>query len=229
MFNEEDYRSILHRIKEHHKFVVYSRIAKENEPHVLWRHDVDMSPRNAARIAEIESEEDVQSTYFWHLHSVFYNLFDEDTARNVDSILNNGHAIGLHFDPAFYIKRKRFIDMIEIERDIIFETFGAKPMAISFHNPSFLDQVPDDGALFGMINTDSKYIRENYHYYSDSNHVMNPGFLVDSYQRLHVLTHPEWWWGVEISHLEKVNRILSDRRDIQQIYYKDILRRVYDK
>lgn len=235
-FTEDAYRKLIQRVKRTYKFDYFTNFDSVREyPTVLWRHDIDMSPHRAARIAEIEYEEDVSSTYFLHLHSAFYNLFEENVVEQINKIIDVGHPLGLHYDIAFYQKPSKYFapfDLIEEERDLIWDVFGRKPMAISFHNPSFLNiDIPVCYKIDSMVNASSAFIRKNYKYCSDSNGVWGYSnletILNENHQRLHVLTHPEWWTPEPMHPMEKVARCINGRRDYMERYYSSILARVY--
>src|SRR3954463_4717708 len=99
-FTEAIYRSIVARARDVYSFEPFGTTSEA--PHVLWRHDVDLSVHRAAKLADLEAEAGVHATYFFLLRSEFYNLLEGavlDRARRIAAL---GHWIGLHFDPAFY-------------------------------------------------------------------------------------------------------------------------------
>ena len=95
------YRELLSLAKQCFTFCFYKDF--ESLPNqLLWRHDIDFSIGNALVLAEIEAENNIQSTYFLLLHSPFYNLMDSRHLSIIKQIIALGHDIGLHFDPGFY-------------------------------------------------------------------------------------------------------------------------------
>src|SRR5690242_1965630 len=74
----------------------------EPERCVIFRHDVDFSPGDAARMAAIENELGVSATYFLLLTSRFYNPLTRDTKAVIDEIVASGGRLGLHFDPSVH-------------------------------------------------------------------------------------------------------------------------------
>ncbi|MBV0925455.1 hypothetical protein KTS45_14705 [Halomicroarcula limicola] len=68
----------------------------------LLRHDVDLSPERALRMARIEDEQDVHSTYFFLVSSPVYNVLNEDTREVLTAIQDLGHDVGLHFSTHQY-------------------------------------------------------------------------------------------------------------------------------
>jgi len=199
-FTEESYRDLLRCAKKNYKFVGY----KDNLDghHILWRHDLDASMNRALRLAQIENEEEVISTYFIFPRCLYYNILNPLTHALVLKIIALGHQIGLHFDPTHFGKgltRGRLIEAIAAERDLLKREFGAEPTAVSFHLYGVLEEpMPDDDDLAGLVNAYSRRLRDTYSYVSDSNGVWLyrrlRDVLADSREdRLQVLTHPEWW------------------------------------
>ena len=69
---------------------------------MLWRHDVDISVHRALALARIEADLGVRATYFFTLHSSFYNLLEPAVAARARELLALGHWLGVHFDVAAY-------------------------------------------------------------------------------------------------------------------------------
>lgn len=74
----------------------------ENEKTVILRHDVDMSLEAALRMAMLEREMDIHSTYFILISSDVYNAFSKRSVEYIHKIKGAGHDIGLHFDEKKY-------------------------------------------------------------------------------------------------------------------------------
>ena len=69
---------------------------------VILRHDIDNSLPQALRLAEIEAEEGVKSTWFVLLRTDFYNPASAASQRILRRLGELGHEIGLHFDEMAY-------------------------------------------------------------------------------------------------------------------------------
>jgi hypothetical protein len=63
---------------------------------IYLRHDVDLSLDAALRMAELEAEHGVRTTYLLMTESVFYNLASSEGADAVARLRDLGHAVGLH-------------------------------------------------------------------------------------------------------------------------------------
>lgn len=216
-FTEAGYRAALDAAAPHWAFIAFG--ADATGPHVLWRHDVDVSPQRALRLATIEHERGLKATYFFHLHSDFYNGMDAATRAVMRAIRALGHDLGLHFDAGF----DAVADLAALERRIAFEAdiladlAGERPVAVSFHNPT-PEQLAtfDQPRLSGLVNAYGAALRQRYRYVSDSNGYWRHQRLHDvlaarSDPALHVLTHPEWWTPEALSARARIARAVEGR------------------
>src|SRR5947208_126656 len=96
-FTETSYKNLLKIAQSEYRFSRY--INRLEGKHVLWRHDIDFSMHRALRLAQLEKEAGVISTYFLYPHSLFYNFLSRSVIDLVLKIIELGHDIGLHFDP----------------------------------------------------------------------------------------------------------------------------------
>jgi hypothetical protein len=63
---------------------------------IYLRHDIDLSLEAALRMAELEAEHGVQTTYLLMTESVFYNLASSEGTDAMARLRDLGHAVGLH-------------------------------------------------------------------------------------------------------------------------------------
>jgi hypothetical protein len=217
-FTEQSYRGLLASAQAYWTFESFG--AKTVEPHVLWRHDIDVSPNRALRLAEIENDSGVKATYFFLLHSEFYSCLEKSTCEIMRRIAGYGHDVGLHFDAAFYAD---VVDLPALEKRIAFEASivgelaGAGPVAVSFHNPT-PEQLKtyDQLRLAGLVNAYGRPLQANYRYVSDSNgywrfHRLHDVLTERANPALHVLTHPEWWTPDCRSPRDRIARAVEGR------------------
>lgn len=213
-FTEDAYRRALAMAKASHAFEAFG--TDSNKPHVLWRHDVDVSVHRAARLAAIEAEEGVRATYFLSLHSSFYNLLEPSVLDKAKAVLAAGHWLGLHFDSSFP-GRSDVADRIAREAAQLADLLESPVGAFSFHNPGLVndDLALDDDTVAGLVNAYGRTIRERYRYVSDSNgywrHDRLEDVLAEPQPRLHVLTHPEWWQAEPLPPRERIARCVDGR------------------
>lgn len=108
-FTIPHYRRMLQVAASNYTFIGFDD-DKRGERGILWRHDIDCSVHRALRLAEIESELGIRSTYFVQTGSMFYNALETEVRRRLHGIVSLGHDIGLHFDAQVYQDGNRLTD-----------------------------------------------------------------------------------------------------------------------
>ena len=229
-FTEAAYEAMLRKAAARWAFEPFG--TETAEAHLLWRHDVDCSVHRARRLADIESEVGVRSTYFLLLHSDFYNLMEAEILRLTREIVGLGHWLGLHFDPAFYGSVGNDAELaarLEDERRLLCEMVEAPVSAVSFHTPGVWDLVDmKQDELAGMVNAYGTRIRDGYSYVSDSNgywrfrrlpEVIEEGAV----KRMHVLTHPVWWQREAMSPRKRLLRAIDGRAASTLRHYDEVV------
>ncbi len=228
-FTVDHYRYLIQKTKENYLFSAYDNFDKESK-FVLWRHDVDLSPQRALRLAQIEHEEGVISTFFWHMHSEYYNLFDKDVVDIVRKINALGHQFGIHFDTHFHtIQNQADIESSLIrEQKIIALQFDINATVFSFHNTNPFVLGCQEWTYGGLINTYAAYFQKEVTYCSDSNGYWRYNRMADIVEkaeapRLQLLTHAEWWTEEVMSPWQKIERAIDGRALFNKKSYKDLL------
>lgn len=225
-FTEDGYRRILVRAKAAYSFEPFGTDA--SEPHVLWRHDVDVSMHRAVRLAEIEAEEEVLATYFLSFHSTFYNLLERQVLDAARAVLAPGHWLGLHFDSAFP-GRGDVAERVATEAAHLADLLERPVVAFSFHNPGVVndDLAFDENTVDGLVNAYGRSLREGYRYVSDSNgywrYARLTAVLEEAPPRLHVLTHPEWWQEEPMPPRARIVRSVEGRAERTLRDYDELL------
>jgi hypothetical protein len=230
-FTRANYRRLIRIAKRTYAFRTYLTF-DHAERFVLWRHDVDFSPHAALKLARIEAEEGVCSTYFVHLHSEFYNLLELEVSDCVQAISALGHDVGLHFDAAFCKVRNQaeLVSALLRERRIVEEVFERPCLVMSFHNPTHEVAQYDRRSYAGMVNAASSYFKKSVGFCSDSNGYWRGRRLEDVLraaddERLQVLTHAEMWPPVVMSPRKRVHRCIDGRALKTKRYYADLLKK----
>ena len=218
-FTANNYRDLLRLAKEMYLFRSFPDYCAD-EKFVIWRHDVDMSPQRALKLARIENEEDVTATYFFDPHSLFYNVLEKACAEIIKEIIGLGHQIGVHFDPAFYDAKdtETLEHWLRFERELFERIFGTEVKAFSFHCTTPFTIASNKAKYAGMINANSAYFREEVGYCSDSNGYWRFDRLEDvlsdgRHERLQVLTHPAHWQEEVMSPVKRYKRCISGRAE----------------
>ena len=101
--------------------------------------------------------------------------------------------------------------------------------AVSSHNPDVPSSAPlEEDEAAEMVNAFGPDIRERYAYVSDSNGYWRFRPLAEvldgGEDRLHVLTHPEWWQEDEMSPRERIQRCIDGRAAFAADAYDGLLR-----
>jgi hypothetical protein len=233
-FTEIEYRNLLRLAMKTWSMISYKDYQKPGRV-CIWRHDVDFSIHRAYRMASIEAEEGVQATYFIHIHSKFYNTFEDEISERILKILEFGHFLGVHFDPQYYVGslRGRLDAMTELanEQRMLEHYFNTTIHAFSFHIPEIGGWISiDHDTVGGLINSYGKFIKNNFSYCSDSNGYWRFRRLRNvleeaADEKLHVLTHPEMWTPESMTPRARVKRCVDGRAAAQITWYDEILAR----
>jgi hypothetical protein len=225
-FTEASYRDIVGAANARYAFEPFGTDA--TGPHVLWRHDVDYSVHRAVVLARLESELGARATYFVTLHSDLYNVLEPAVHDRLREIAALGHWIGLHFDAGFSAGGE-LDERAAWERRVLSEALEVPVRAVSLHNPSVSGTEGFDAEeLGGMVHAGARSVRDRYAYVSDSNGYWRFDRLPDvlaagAHERLHVLTHPEWWQERPMSPRERILRCIAGRGRASEATYDALL------
>ncbi len=198
-FTIENYKHLVRLALNYYTPSSFNSLKSKNKI-ILWRHDVDISINRSLRLAQINSELGMKSTFFLSLHSHFYNPFEKKQKVKLLEIINLGHDIGLHFDTSFYKIENKFQleNYITCEKEIFANLLSQELVAISFHDPSDSDLKFEDENYSDLVNAYSKKLKDEVKYCSDSNgywrhEKLEDVILSNAHKSLQVLIHPEWW------------------------------------
>ncbi len=229
-FTYDSYIGLIHRLKSKgYQFTDYYKWPEVPQP-VIFRHDIDQDIGKALKLARIEKEENVKSTYFVLLTSEFYNVFADKNACMLREISSMGHDIGLHFDemndPSIVGNNDKIIEKIIMEADVLMRALNIKIGVVSMHQPS-KDILDADLEIPGIVNSYGKLFFKDFKYVSDSRRRWREPIdeYVDqsSYQRLHILTHAFWYNEVETDmHDTILKYINSGSLDRYEIFDKNM-------
>lgn len=186
---------------------------------ILWRHDCDMSLNRAVRLAEIDAELGITSTFFLHPRSEFYNLLETRQVLLARRIVELGHRVGLHLDTSAHLHLRSEDDLIKAvlnDAKIVEEVVNSNINVFSFHNPD--ERTTGFRARYygDYLNCYSDWMAANVAYGSDSNGYWRHDPLQDTLEksdadRVQILTHPEWWLSEEVSPRDRVLRAVYGR------------------
>ena len=195
MFSVNKYKSLLEDLTKEDLIPTTNWTGRLEANTLLIRHDVDFSVEFAHKLASIEFNQNINSTYFLMLTSNMYNLISFEHQRMVKEISNMGHKISVHFDPTVY----KDLESFKYEKNLFENLFDEEVDIASIHRPGpFLDN--NNISLCGVPQTYNDIYVKHMKYISDSGgrDVTPPisEFLNGSRdQGLHLLIHPIWWVG----------------------------------
>ncbi len=232
-FTEKNYRQLLKLAKKRFEFKSFH--TKSKNPHIILRHDVDISIHRSLKLAKIEANLGIQSTYFLRLHSEYYNIFEKEIFQKIKEIIKLKHEIGLHFDVDFYspIKsEKNLVSYLLKDKKILENLLLRKIKVFSYHNPD-IDKILkfDNDHIAGMVNVYGKNIKKKYSYCSDSNGFWRFNSLKDiisneKINQVHVLLHPEWWQVNSLSPKQRIIRCIEGKAENNKLLYKKTLKKM---
>lgn len=225
-FTETSYRGIVAAALGRYAFEPFGTTAER--PHVLWRHDIDYSVHRAVALARLEAELGARATYFVSLHSDLYNVLEPAVYARLREIAALGHWIGLHFDAGFPADGS-LDERAAWEARVLSEALEVPVRAVSLHNPSVSGTEDlDVEELGGLAHAGARSVRDGYAYVSDSNGYWRFDRLPDviaaaAHERLHVLTHPEWWQEKAMIPRDRIQRCIAGRSRASEAAYDELL------
>lgn len=217
-FTLANYRNLIRLAKDKgFAFILHKDEFVDNRKDIIWRHDVEFEPDIALEMAKIEKEEGIKASYFFQLHSPYYNLFDNHYTRVFHEIKELGHQVGLHFDCRYWniVNENQLDKYIELDKNYMEKALKVEIDTFSFHNTTPFTQSCLKLRYGGLINVYSDYFNKKYQYCGDSLGYWRFDRLEDvlkndSVKHLQVLTHDANW----------SEEILSPRARFSQVIKK---------
>lgn len=230
-FTISNYKSLLQKAKElGFHFVNITELSLFPKS-LFLRHDVEFSPFIALKMALIEAELDIKSTYFFQLHGELYNVVEKDISAIVKNIKALGHEIGLHFDSHYFdIKDEAELDKyLEIDKRYFNAIFETDIKAFSFHNTNSFILSCEKETYANLINVYSKKIKESCTYCSDSTGYWRFEKLTDvlenpDVKKLHLLIHDAMWSERILSPRQRVFKAIDDNGERIKKWYDKTLK-----
>lgn len=165
IFKYEDYKTFLRHIKECYSVMPLGNWDGSNG--IILRHDVDLDIKPAYKLALIENEFAIPSTYFILTTGQTYNPMSSDNRKMLKEMSDMGFEIALHFDPSIYEYSELDFLTAKVEQEVsILSSITDKAVkSISLHNPGRFGTYP----LFdGYCNAYDERIFSTDTYISDS-------------------------------------------------------------
>jgi hypothetical protein len=171
-----------------------------DQPHLVLRHDVDISLPEAAAMAERERRLGAAATYFIQARCDLYNPAAPASRAALDTIAQCGHEIGLHLDASPHGENEEALEKSAEEECAAIEQVTGRPVRfISFHRPAkhLLGRAEP---LAGRRHAYEPAFFTDIGYCSDSQGAWRHGHPLEhpatsERRALQLLTHPIWWAG----------------------------------
>lgn len=214
--------------KRNYEFTNYKDYKRFNRS-VIFRHDIDNSLEKALKLAKLEFDNDIKSTYFVLLSTDLYNIFSKKSNGILKDIVKLGHSLGLHFDEKRYdiTNKEELENYIKYETNILEEALEQTVDIVSMHRPS--KWILENNIEFtDILNSYSKTFLKDFKYLSDSRMHWREDVLeiIDSekYNRLHILTHPFWYEESEGNIEGRVGKFIRNANKERYYQMKDNIR-----
>lgn len=215
-FTYDAYKNLIKSLRNENYSIASYHDWNKYDRCVILRHDIDYDISKAVKLACVEKELGVQSTYFVLVTSDFYNVFSTKGCEQLRAILDCGHEIGLHFDEASYsdiASSQDVINHIIEEAELLKKAIDYPIKTVSMHRPSDMIlkadiEIPD------IINSYGKVFFNEFKYISDSRRRWRESVedILGSrlYDRLHILTHAFWYNDCEKDIHDSVYSFVND-------------------
>jgi len=192
-FSYTHYIETLNEIKKNQNFTNFKSSSSND---IILRHDVDSSLELALKIAKIENDLSISSTFFILFHSELYNPFSPSSSKIISQLRSLGHEIGLHYNGSIISQIKKDpSDVIKNEIKAFEEHFGTSISVVSAHDPSISKKL-EINLPEGVVDAYSEKYTVQRKYLSDSVQHWRAGCFCKHYKNnnsMQVLTHPIWW------------------------------------
>ncbi len=216
-FTYRAYKELIYRLRNNgYEFSDYKTWMTTKRP-VIFRHDIDYDIKKSVKLAEIENDVGISSTYFVLISSDFYNVFSKESYDGIISIYERGHSIGLHFDELRYPDyrgNKTFIaKKIQEEATYLSKAIGIDIDTVSMHRPS-QGLLESNLEIPGIINSYNQVFFKDFKYLSDSRKKWRESLdeAIGNDNKLHILTHAFWYNEVETSIHDDISCFINDGR-----------------
>lgn len=113
------------------------KITEHKERALYIRHDVDVSLMRAVKMARMEAQMGVKSTYFLLPNSPLYNLLEERSLSLLQEITSLGHWLGLHVDLAMLpFSKEKNVEQLAVNLIATLRQLIPLTRVVSFHRPN---------------------------------------------------------------------------------------------
>lgn len=230
-FTIDNYKKQLElAIENGFQFISFTDDYQVERKEIIWRHDVEFSPDIALQMAKIENLLGISTTYFFQIHSEFYNILERYFSNILQEIKSLGHHIGLHFDSHYYnVQTEEELDrFIKQDKEYFEKVFDLHIEVFSFHNTTPFTLSCEKRHYANLINVYSRFYKEKYNYCADSTGFWRYEILEDvlkdtNVKHLQVLVHDAMWSEEVLSPRQRVRKSIQDNAERIKEQYDRIL------
>lgn len=181
---------------------------------VVLRHDVDLSIKDALKMALLEADRGVTATYCFLLTSALYNPLERDQREQIREIGSLGHEVALHFSTHEYWDAdgrpddEALIEGIDEERTVLEGLVPETTETVSFHSPPWWVLKRE---LDGVRNVYEPAYFDEMTYVADSGQRWreSPPAVHEFGASAQVLTHPGLWSESDGNFEQRVERAVT--------------------
>ena len=209
MYSLEQYATLIrHCLERGYRFLSYPTLAASPDaeplPWLLLRHDIDLAPVHAVRVARVNQELGVVGTFFFQLDATQYNLLDKINRAYVRQIVECDQRIGLHFSaPESEAGLATFLDEMTVAFEALRHIAGTCDEVVAWHNPSLsgVSALQEMNSLVAgrfLCTYNSPFAGADITYLSDALMRYTPDQLLQSLNpetapRVQLCLHPAYW------------------------------------
>ncbi|MEO1926822.1 MAG: hypothetical protein ABGY08_12680 [Gammaproteobacteria bacterium] len=228
-FVYRDLEKLLVHMKETAPVVPLKDAPKMENGYIILRHDVDMDIYPAYLVSKIEKKLAIRSTFFIMLTSPYYNPCSSENRDMIRKMVEDGHEIGLHFDPTIYLGAsiKELVVKAKFESSILESITGKKVLSVSLHNPGEHGNYVHLDGFINAYHSDyfskEKYISDSYIEKSFEN--KDPYEFVSRARKtiVQILLHPCHFTNDEENFEKKCEAYINRKRSQMSIDFRLLL------
>lgn len=222
-FSYFEYQEILN----HYKNIIidFKNIEENSKSFCILRHDVEFSLERALKIAQIDKDNGIKSSFFVQVLNNAYNPLSVISTQIIKEIESYGHYVGLHF----YVSHIEQGDLKSLKSELnrqvrlLQESVEAKVDRFSYHRPPSWVLSIDTLQFSSLINAYSAPYFElinggmpvKVKYIADSNHQWKYGhpLEINDYKCFQLLIHPDEWSEKGGSEFENFAELINEAKN----------------
>ena len=220
-FSFSEYKKIVSYFLAELKITPIENINKKSKKFFFIRHDVEFSPYRALKMAEIDNELGIKSSFFFQIRNNCYNSLSGDNIDIINKISNLGHYIGAHINTSNLSSNESLKSFVKKDMFILSEFIDTNVDRFSFHRPKSY-QLKEYVKIDGYVNA---YDEQFFHYFenkkpeklrvgyfADSMHKWKYGYPTDSsHKKIQVVLHPYSWSESGFKNYDNFKNLIKEK------------------